>query len=87
MSSKQKHIPQRMCVICREKYEKQYLMRFVRVADGVFADPTGKRDGRGAYVCANPTCRERAAKSDVLSKALRASLSDSDRERIRDVVS
>jgi len=79
-----KHIPQRMCVICRESAAKRTLTRLVRTADeGVQVDPTGKRNGRGAYVCDQAECRQRAIESEVLAKALRTALTDADRARLR----
>lgn len=80
---KPKHVPQRMCVVCKERDPKRSLVRFVRTEDGIYADPTGKANGRGAYVCSAPDCRMRAATSEVLAKALRTPLTDADRERIR----
>lgn len=85
MSQKQRHVPQRTCVICRQKFDKRQLTRLVRTRDGVFVDPSGKKDGRGAYLCDSANCRERAASSEILNRALRTVLSDDDRQRIRDV--
>ena len=85
MTHKQKTVPQRMCVVCRNRGEKRRLTRLVRTPDGVFVDPTGKQNGRGAYLCDNAACHERAATSDILAKALRIELTDSDRQRIREV--
>lgn len=82
-----KHVPMRTCVVCRQKFEKRHLMRFVRTDEGVFADPTGKRNGRGAYVCNSDVCLQQAANSNGLSKALRVGLTDSDRQRILEVAS
>ena len=76
-----KHVPIRTCVVCRDKAGKRHLMRVVRTPEGVFVDPTGKMNGRGAYLCEN--CWERAVSSDVLAKALRAPLTEADRERLR----
>jgi predicted RNA-binding protein YlxR (DUF448 family) len=60
------------------------LTRLVRTpADGVQIDPSGKRNGRGAYVCDQPTCWDRALTTDVLDKALRTTLTEADRERLR----
>lgn len=71
-----KHVPQRMCVVCREKAGKRTLTRVVRLSDGtVVIDPTGKQNGRGAYLCDKSACWERAATTDVLGHALRATLS------------
>jgi predicted RNA-binding protein YlxR (DUF448 family) len=78
-----KHIPQRLCVVCRTTSAKRSLTRLVRTPDeGVQVDPSGKRNGRGAYLCANPTCWQKALAGDVLAKALRTSLSAQDRERL-----
>jgi predicted RNA-binding protein YlxR (DUF448 family) len=85
MTHKHKTVPQRMCVVCRSKDNKRRLTRLVRTADGVVIDPTGKQNGRGAYLCDNPACHERAAISDILAKALRTELTDLDRQRIREV--
>ena|SRR5579862_7767921 len=79
-----KHTPQRTCVVCRETTTKRTLTRIVRTLDdGVQIDPTGKKNGRGAYLCDKPTCWQRAAESDVLEKALRTTLTNDDRQRIQ----
>ena len=67
-----KHIPQRTCIACRRTDAKRGLMRLVRDADGhVALDPTGKRAGRGAYICHDPACWEQALKRHALMRALR----------------
>lgn len=85
MTHKSKHIPQRTCVICHQKYDKRQLTRVVRTADGIFIDPTGKREGRGAYLCDSVDCRNRAMTTDTLGKALRTKLKPDDLQRLRDV--
>jgi hypothetical protein len=81
---RRKHIPQRTCVVCRSTADKRVLTRLVRTPDdGVHVDPSGKRNGRGAYLCDNPDCWDRALTSDVLAKALRTTLTETDRDRIR----
>ena len=76
--------PQRTCVVCRATADKRTLTRLVRTADeGVQIDPSGKRNGRGAYLCDQPTCWQRASDSDVLAAALRTTLTDADRVRLR----
>lgn len=83
-SGRRKHTPQRRCVVCRETAAKRTLTRLVRTAEhGVQIDPTGKVNGRGAYLCDNPDCWERASKSDILAKALRTTLTAEDWERIK----
>jgi predicted RNA-binding protein YlxR (DUF448 family) len=76
-----------MCAICREKDSKRQLTRLVRTSEGIFIDPAGKMNGRGAYLCDKPDCWHRAVTTDALSKALRTPLTEADRERIRQVVS
>lgn len=85
MSSRSKRVPMRTCIICRQKFEKRRLTRFVSTSEGVFVDRRGKGDGRGAYVCDKPDCRDSLLVSNVLSQALRISLTDADRQRIREV--
>ncbi len=82
--SQARHIPQRTCVSCRTTSDKREFVRIVRTAEGsVVADPTGKRDGRGAYLCANRACWEDALKKDRLARALRTAISPADREELR----
>lgn len=67
-----KHVPLRTCVACRHSDAKRGLFRLVRDADGrVAVDPTGKRAGRGAYLCHNPACWEQALKRRGIERALR----------------
>lgn len=77
-----RHIPQRTCVGCRKTSAKGDLLRLVRTPDGVFADPTGKMNGRGAYIHANQECLT-AALLGSLEQSLKVSLSDEDRERLQ----
>jgi predicted RNA-binding protein YlxR (DUF448 family) len=78
-----KHIPQRSCVVCRTKDAKRGLTRLVRTDAGLVIDPTGKQNGRGAYLCHNPVCWQRAQETDVLAKALRMTLESDDRLRLQ----
>ncbi len=79
-----KHIPQRMCAICRTKDAKRALTRLVKLAEGgVEVDPTGKRSGRGAYICDNPVCWDKALTTGMLEKALRTTLDPEARTRLR----
>ena len=66
-----KKIPMRMCVACRTMRPKKELIRIVRTPEGaVIADRTGRANGRGAYLCADPACLEKAIKSRALDRAL-----------------
>lgn len=87
MTHKQKHVPQRTCVVCRQKYNKRDLTRLVRTPDGLLVDQSGKQEGRGAYICDSAECYQKATSTTILNKALRMSLSDEDRQRLRDIAS
>ena len=80
---RRKHVPIRTCVVCRGKGDKRGLTRLVRTADGVLSDPTGKMNGRGAYLCEKEICWDRAVNTNILEKALKTSLTDEDRERLQ----
>lgn len=80
---KHKHIPTRSCVICRDNAPKRELTRLVVSGNGLEIDPSGKQTGRGAYLCTKADCWERAAQTDALNKALRTTLSDTDRQRLK----
>jgi predicted RNA-binding protein YlxR (DUF448 family) len=72
--SRKKRIPQRTCVACREVRAKRELIRVVSPAEGIIdVDETGKRNGRGAYLCRKRVCWDRALKTGALSRALRVS--------------
>ncbi len=67
----QKKIPQRQCVGCRERKAKRELIRAVRNNAGeVSLDFGGKAPGRGAYLCPDPACLQKAMRSKALERAL-----------------
>ena len=64
--------PQRTCVACRATNAKRELVRIVRAVDGsVTIDSSGKRSGRGAYLCSTAGCWDAALKRGVLPRALK----------------
>ena len=70
-----KHVPQRMCIWCRERSSKRSLTRVVRTPEGqVLIDSTGKMNGRGAYLCDDPACWERSIVTNMLGRALKTEL-------------
>ena len=82
-----KHVPQRTCVGCREIRPKREMVRIVRTPDGgVKIDETGKRSGRGAYLCRRQECWEMALKKDRLEYALKTSLSEKERATLQEFV-
>lgn len=72
-----KKLPQRTCIVCRTKGDKQNFVRVVRQPDNTFVlDPTGKANGRGAYICNNPQCLEKCLKTRALNRAYKTNISD-----------
>ena len=68
-----RHAPTRTCLGCRQRRPKHDLVRLVRLANGVVvADAHGVQPGRGAYVCAEPECVERALRTGRLAHSFRA---------------
>lgn len=66
-----KKIPMRMCVACRQMRPKKELTRVVRTPEGaVCVDPSGRANGRGAYLCNSAECLNRAMKIRALERAL-----------------
>ncbi|MDD2211433.1 MAG: YlxR family protein [Clostridia bacterium] len=81
---KQKRVPQRMCVGCLEMKPKKELIRIVRTPDGeVVLDATGKKPGRGVYLCVNKDCLAKALKGNKLEKGLHQSLSEELLQRLK----
>ena len=77
-----KHVPQRTCVGCGLVQGKREMVRVVRTPEGqVQVDPTGKRNGRGAYVHQTRSCWD-AALAGRLAHALKATLSEPDRQAL-----
>ena len=68
---KPRKIPMRMCVGCREMKPKKELLRVVRTPEGsILVDLTGKKSGRGAYICPASACLGRARKQRQLERVL-----------------
>jgi predicted RNA-binding protein YlxR (DUF448 family) len=83
-----KHVPERICLACRKVKPKRELIRLVRMADGgIEIDLGGKQAGRGAYLCALPECWAIGLKGDRLERALKTTLTGSNRERLSEYAS
>jgi predicted RNA-binding protein YlxR (DUF448 family) len=78
-----KHVPQRTCIGCRKTSVKRDLIRLVRIPDGsVEIDTTGKKSGRGAYLCPARECWESAFNSGKLEYALRTKIKPENKEKL-----
>jgi uncharacterized protein len=78
-----RRVPQRTCVACRQVEGKRGLIRIVRTPEGsVVVDPTGKRNGRGAYLHASRACWDLALRRRALQHALKAEISEDDRSAL-----
>ena len=72
-----KHVPMRMCNGCGEMKSKKELVRVVKSKEGeISLDLSGKKAGRGAYICSNLECLQKARKARRLEKALSARIPD-----------
>lgn len=79
----QKKIPMRKCVGCNQSKPKKELIRIVKSPDGeISIDPTGKKSGRGAYICTDPECFKKMRKSKRLDKAFETAVPDAVYEEI-----
>ena len=67
----------RQCVGCREMFEKRNLLRVIKTPEGEIAlDRTGKKNGRGAYLCAKVQCLQMAHKNQGLNRSLKIAVPD-----------
>jgi predicted RNA-binding protein YlxR (DUF448 family) len=74
---KPKHVPERTCVGCRRKGAKGSFVRIVRTPNGELRVDQGERlAGRGAYLCAQPSCLQQALQRQALQRALRVTLDE-----------
>ncbi|AYD40069.1 YlxR family protein [Clostridium fermenticellae] len=84
---KVKKIPKRMCTGCMEMKPKKELIRVVKnKEDEVFIDLTGKKNGRGAYVCKNIDCLDKALKSKRLEKNLEITIDEEIYNRLKEEI-
>lgn len=79
-----KKIPLRTCVVCHSKIEKRDLVRIVCNKDNeIFYDPTGKANGRGAYICRDPKCIETFLTKNILERAFKRQIDGETVEVVR----
>ena len=82
-----KRQPQRTCMGCNEKKDKKDLIRIVKNKNGeISIDRTGKQEGRGAYLCDNIECLEKAIKTKRIERVFEQKISDEIYEKLRGVM-
>lgn len=80
-------MPLRKCVACDENISKKELLRVVKNKENhVDVDLTGKMNGRGAYICSNKECLEKAKKNKKLVRALQIEISDEVYDKLNDII-
>ena len=79
--------PQRTCMGCNQKKDKKNFIRIVKNNQNeILVDRTGKKDGRGAYICDDINCLEKVVKSKRLERIFEMSISDEIYESLRGVI-
>lgn len=79
-----KKIPQRICIGCQSVHPKKELVRIVRTPEGeILLDLTGKKSGRGAYICRKPECFAAAVKGHRFAKAFQGPIDPAVLENLR----
>ena len=77
-----KKIPQRQCVGCRMMKNKKELIRILKTDEGIIIDDTGKKNGRGAYICPNAQCLKKAIENKGLERSFKMPV-DKEVERVK----
>lgn len=79
--------PARTCMACNEQKDKNELLRIVKSKDGVIdVDLTGKKSGRGAYICKNEACLDKIIKSKRLERVFELEINQEIYESLRGVI-
>ena len=82
-----KKLPQRTCIGCSTKQNKQDLIRIVKNKDGqIHVDPSGKMEGRGTYICKKAECLEKAVKSKRILKYFELKIGDDTYENLKKII-
>ena len=82
-----KKVPQRTCMGCMETKDKKELIRIVKNNDGnIFIDLKGKANGRGAYICNNIECLDKAIKTKKLERCFETKIDNKIYESLRGVI-
>lgn len=83
----QKKKPERTCIVCKIQREKNELLRIVKSKDGIIEpDITGKKNGRGAYICKSEECLDKLIKTKRLEKIFEKEISIDLYEDIKSII-
>ena len=78
-----RHVPERSCVACAQKFPKQDLIRIVKTPEGaVIVDLNAKSAGRGAYLCRTPSCWQRGIEKGGLKRSFKLEISTQDKSSL-----
>lgn len=78
----EKKIPMRTCIACRAQKPKKELIRIVKSEDGISLDRTGRKNGRGAYICDDAACIAKLKKGKLLNRAFSCPVDDAVYDKI-----
>ena len=82
-----KKIPQRTCMGCNSKKDKNELIRIVKNSQNeIFVDKTGKQQGRGAYICNNIDCLEKVIKTKKIERVLETKIENETYNNLRNII-
>ena len=77
----------RMCIACRSMKDKRDLLRIVKDKTGeISVDNTGKKNGRGAYICKDEECLKKLEKQKLLNKTFKTNVDDEVYKKIREEI-
>ena len=78
----EKKVPMRTCIACRTCKPKKELIRIVKSEEGISLDRTGRKNGRGAYICDDANCIAKLKKGKLLNRAFSCPVDDSVYDKI-----
>lgn len=82
-----KKLPQRTCIACNTKIDKNKLIRIVRNNENeIKIDITGKKEGRGTYICKSQTCLEKAKKTKKIERALKIEVPSEIYDKLKNII-
>lgn len=84
MAGQIKRVPLRKCTGCQEMKSKKEMMRILRTSEGdIVLDMTGRKNGRGAYVCRSMECYEKAVKNKGIERSLKCKVPEETYESLK----